>query len=81
MQIVIHSFEIESNLRFEQIRRTLHPVAGYKPEQTQKALDKELEKRNKKLDPLGELKLEEGDYVIEMAFKWKDLRDIAGSLV
>ena len=53
LQIVIHSFEVESNLQFEQIMRSLHPLAGYKPEQTQKALDKELERRNAKLAPSG----------------------------
>ena len=49
LHMIIHSFEIESKTRFETIHRNMHELLGYKPEQMQKALDGETERRNLKL--------------------------------
>ena len=68
-----HTFEIESIKRFEDIERRMHYLLGYAPEKKQKAIDKEVERRNVKLSPLGMM---DSKGVITLSFKWKDLRSI-----
>ena len=76
MQLIIHSFEIETRVRFESIERNMHFLRDYTPAQVAKALEKETERRNAKLSPLGEL-ASTGASEIKLNFRWKDLRALA----
>ena len=72
----MHAFEIETIKRFEQIDRLMHPLAGYKAEQIAKAKEKETERRNVKLAPLG-IVIDDADGVrIERNFTWRALARI-----
>ena len=72
LKIALHAFEIESRLRFEQLKRNLHPLLGHHPAKLQKACEHEIERRNKKIHPLGEISLEGDVVTLERAFLWKD---------
>ena len=73
LRIVLHAFEIETVKRFAQIDRLMHPLAGYTAEQVAKAKEKETERRNTKLAPLGSI-IDDADGVrMERNFTWKDL--------
>ena len=52
----------------------MHEFLGYSQAKRDKAKEKELERRNAKLEPLGTV---EEDGSITLAFKWKDLRAIS----
>ena len=73
LRIIIHAFEIETRKRLEQLDRTSHPLLGIHPMKTEKAIEHELKRRNDKLDPLGELTIEEGDLTLKTNFRWIDL--------
>ena len=73
LRITVHAFEIDTIKRLEAINRSLHPLTGKSPQQIEKAIEKEIERRNKKLHPLGEFSLE-GER--KMHFKWKELRGL-----
>ena len=76
LRIALHAFEIETVKRFEQIDRLMHPLAGYKAEQIAKAKEKETERRNTKLAPLGSI-IDDADGVrVERNFNWKDVARI-----
>ena len=72
LKMALHAFEVETRLRFEQIERLMHPLAGYKPEQVTRARDKELERRNEKLAPLGSIVKEGSAYKLKRSFLWRD---------
>ena len=74
LRMAVHDLEIDTRKSLEQIERTLHPILGYHPAQTAKAVEKEIERKNAKIFPLGEFSLS-GER--KMNFKWKDLRDLA----
>ena len=74
LRICTHELELDTKKRIDTIRRSLHVLAGYKPEQTNKAIEKEIERRNTKFCPLGTFSAE-GERT--MNFKWKDLRNLA----
>ena len=73
LKTVLHEVEIDSKKRFEDIHSRLHVLLGYAPEALRKAIDKETERRNEKLSPLGRITHAQGQTELEKSFKWKDL--------
>ena len=76
LKIAMDAFEIETFLKMEQIRRTIHPLLGYNYEQYIKARDGETERRNDKLEPLGNIKFENDQLRYTQNFTWKDAINI-----
>ena len=72
LKMALHAFEVETRYRLDQIKRLMHPLAGYSTEQMRKARDKELERRNEKLAPLGSLVEDGSEYKLERSFLWRD---------
>ena len=73
LKIVLHGFEIETVKRFEQIDRLMHSHAGFSAEQRRKVRDRETERRNEKLAPLGSITEDADGVRLERSFRWKDL--------
>ena len=73
LKTVLHAFEIESKKRFEQIDRLMHPLAGFVPQQKEKAKEKEKERRNDTLSPLGSVIENREGVRLERTFTWKDV--------
>ena len=76
LKTVLHEFEIDSQKRFELIHTRLHALLGYGAEAKKKALEKELDRRNEKLAPLGVITHEEKTTELKRSFKWKDVANI-----
>ena len=72
LKMALHAFEVETRHRFDQMERLMHPLAGYTPEQVSRAKEKELKRRNERLDPLGSFVEEGSSYKLERSFKWRD---------
>ena len=76
LKIVLHGFEVETVKRFEQIERLMHSHAGFTAEQRTKVRDRETERRNAKLAPLGSFTVDSEGIHLERNFRWKDLARI-----
>ena len=72
LKIALHAFEIESKLRIDQLKRSLHPLLGHHPAKLEKACEHEIERRNNKIQPLGELSIIDDVVTLTRAFQWKD---------
>lgn len=76
LRMIIHAYEIETQKRLDQIDRTMHHILGTHPRKKDKAIEHELKRRNEKLEPLGELTIEEGELNLTTNFRWADLTHI-----
>ena len=76
IHIVIKAFEIETRKRLEQLERTMHQLLDTHPMKKEKAIEHELKRRNQKLEPLGELTIEEDKLNLSLNFAWDDLSTI-----
>ena len=76
LKTVLHDVEVDSRLRFEVIHRRMHVLLGYAPVALRIALEKETERRNEKLSPLGCITHAQGQTELVRSFKWKDLVQI-----
>ena len=78
LKTLLHAFEIETSKKISQIQLTFHSSNGYPEYKADQVIEEELERRNKKLEPLGTLKYDAPSNTLTLTknFTWMEIQEI-----